>query len=267
MAAAASFPTAEGLRAQIALAKRELEEKTAHTAQLDSELAQANERQSLRRELDRYKKRIALREDINLDKRVERDMIDRDMCGDHLPQGPYLLPGNNAKLGIQDDSGQMSKSDGHVMTCSKIVSKGEYTWRIEGLSWLENTLRQNGLCFCSSEPFSVAGETFNFVYNPSGGKVSLASQIHQEQRGSLAIVHEDDDGITFRYRILVKRRGGDFVQWGATGDECHPNTDTCGWAFGPDVELVDSYSAHRSAGIFGMSHKDLLTSEWVDGTP
>lgn len=62
----------------------------------------------------------------------------------------------------------------------------------------------------------ATGETFAFVYNPSGGKVSLTAE---EQHGSLAIIHEDDDGITFRYRVLIKKRGGDYVQWGETGDE------------------------------------------------
>jgi len=257
--------TAEGLRAQIQAAKRELEEKTTLTQQLDSELQKANERQSLRRDLDRIKKRIALREDINLDKKVERDMIDRDMCGDHLPQGGYNVhvPGQNKYSQSDDASSTFAKNEGQVMNCSEIVAKGEYVWRIEGLSWLENTLKQNGLCYASSEPFTVGGETFAFVYNPSGGKVSLTAE---EQHGSLAIIHEDDDGITFRYRIFIKKKGGDFVQWGETGDECHPTTDTCGWAFGPDVYQQDGWSRYpnRKPGIFGLTHKQLLNSDWVE---
>ncbi|CAK9070854.1 unnamed protein product [Durusdinium trenchii] len=254
-----------GLRAQIQAAKRELEEKTTLTQQLDSELQKANERQSLRRDLDRIKKRIALREDINLDKKVERDMIDRDMCGDHLPQGGYNVhvPGQNKYSQSDDASSTFAKNEGQVMNCSEIVAKGEYVWRIEGLSWLENTLKQNGLCYASSEPFTVGGETFAFVYNPSGGKVSLTAE---EQHGSLAIIHEDDDGITFRYRIFIKKKGGDFVQWGETGDECHPTTDTCGWAFGPDVYQQDGWSRYpnRKPGIFGLTHKQLLNSDWVE---
>ncbi|CAJ1454298.1 unnamed protein product [Effrenium voratum] len=151
---------------------------------------------------------------------------------------------------------------GQVMNCSEIVARGEYVWKIEGLSWLQNTLKQNGLCYASSEPFTVGGETFAFVYNPSAGKVSLTAE---EQHGSLAIIHEDDDGITFRYRIFIKRRGGDFLQWGDTGDECHPTTDTCGWAFGPDVQQQDPCRyVPRQTGIFGLTHKQLLDSEWVE---
>lgn len=253
--------TAEGLKGQIAAAKRELEEKTTLTQQLDSELQKANERQCLRRDLDRIKKRIALREDINLDKKVERDMIDRDMCGDHLPQGGYHIPGANKICTGDDGAASFAKNEGQVMNCSEIVAKGEYVWRIEGLSWLENTLKQNGLCYASSEPFTVGGETFAFVYNPSGGKVSLTAE---EQHGSLAIIHEDDDGITFRYRIFIKKKGGEFVQWGNTGDECHPTTDTCGWAFGPDVYQQDWGHRSNKVGIFGLSHKQLLSSEWVE---
>jgi len=231
------------------------------TLQLDSELQKANERQSLRRDLDRIKKRIQLREDINLDKKVERDMIDRDMCGDHLPQGGYHVPGANKICHGDDGAASFAKNEGQVMNCSEIVAKGEYVWRIEGLSWLENTLKQNGLCYASSEPFTVGGETFAFVYNPSGGKVSLTAE---EQHGSLAIIHEDDDGITFRYRIFIKKKHGEFVQWGSTGDECHPTTDTCGWAFGPDVYQQDCWHRGIKIGIFGLTHKQLLASDWVE---
>lgn len=253
--------TAEGLKAQIQAAKRALEEKTNLTVELDAELHKANERQRLRRDLDRIRRRIALREDINLDKKVERDMIDRDMCGDHLPQGAYHLPGATKICHPDDGAGSLAKNDGHVMKCSEIVATGEYVWRIEGLSWLENTLKQNGLCHASSEPFTVGGERFAFVYNPSGGKVSLTEE---EQHGSLAIIHEGEDGVTFRYRIFIKKKGGEYMQWGSTGDECHPTAETCGLAFGPDVYQKDCWHRGIKVGIFGLTHQQLLSSEWVE---
>jgi speckle-type POZ protein len=55
------------------------------------------------------------------------------------------------------------------------------------------------------------------------------------------------------------------VQWGPIGNECHPGADVSGQAFGPDV-----HPSHGSSGlpvpplgIFGLSHEQLLESEWV----
>lgn len=65
--------------------------------------------------------------------------------------------------------------------------------------------------------------------------------------------------------MFIKRADGNFIQWGSTGDECHPEHNTEGWAFGPDVQSVDSLSTRpvKPIGIFGLSHRELLRSEWV----
>lgn len=65
-------------------------------------------------------------EDINLDKKVERDMIDRDMCGDHLPQGGNYHPLGSTKTSQDDVSSTFAKNEGQAMNCSEIVAKGEY---------------------------------------------------------------------------------------------------------------------------------------------
>jgi speckle-type POZ protein len=85
-------------------------------------------------------------------------------------------------------------------------------------------------------------------------------------KGSLAIKHRDDVGVTFRYKIYIKRAGGDFIQWGADGNECHPDVDTSEWVFGPDVCPANPTRSTwpPPIGIFGLSHADLLLSEWVE---
>ena len=84
--------------------------------------------------------------------------------------------------------------------------------------------------------------------------------------GTLAILHstsstDDDEGVSFRYRIFIRNKRGDFVQWGETGDVC---SVFCGEAddtqFGPDVPSEGSASPQ---GIFGLSHEALVKSDWV----
>jgi speckle-type POZ protein len=88
----------------------------------------------------------------------------------------------------------------------------------------------------------------------------------EPQTGSLAIRHLNDTGITFKYKIFIKRAGGEFVQWGATGHECHPDWNEPFKAFGPDVQFVLNSSAQPvyPLGIFGLTHRALLQSEWIE---
>jgi len=47
----------------------------------------------------------------------------------------------------------------------------------------------------------------------------------ESQVGSLALRHQDEEGIILRYKMLIKRAGGDFVQWGTEKNECLPYCD------------------------------------------
>lgn len=49
------------------------------------------------------------------------------------------------------------------------------------------------------------------VYHPRSGEIG-----DENQRGSLAIIHNESGGITFRHQFWIKRSDGEFVQWGAT---------------------------------------------------
>ena len=84
------------------------------------------------------------------------------------------------------------------------------------------------------------------------------------RRGSLCLVHQDEGGITFRYRALIKNAAGTFVQWGPEGDVCYPAENTCGRVFGPDVYFTEnSDETTAQGGIFGLTHEQLLKSDFV----
>lgn len=254
--------TADGLRAQIAAAQQVLSDRTSLTSQLDAEIAEANERFHLRRELKRVQKQIVEREDVNERKRQCRVWIDNDMDIAHMPDDSDDDEGVSRRQS-RPEQASLAKCCEEIVSCSEVVAKGEYVWTIKGLSWLVSTLEQNGECCAKSDMFSVGGEDFFFVYHPKAGRIGSRGV----QKGSLAIKHHSShgDGITFRYKICILGSGGDYVQWGNGGDECHPDENTYGWVFGPDVQIVDRCTGEHSesVGIFGLSHTDLLASEWV----
>jgi hypothetical protein len=73
-------------------------------------------------------------------------------------------------------------------------------------------------------------------------------------------------GVIFRYKMFIKRAGGEFVQWGAEGKECHPEENAWCMAFGPDVQDAreEGVEPERPLGIFGLTHDALVRSEWVE---
>ena len=81
----------------------------------------------------------------------------------------------------------------------------------------------------------------------------MAQSSHQ--KGSLVLVCEAGNDIAFRHRLFVKARDGAFVQWGETGHE-YKSKDSYFLACGPD-------NAGQPAGIFGLSHKQLVQSAWL----
>lgn len=252
--------TAEELTAQIAAAQRELQEKKRQKQRFLDEVVQANERQRLRRALERVQAEVGACEGENRFLQAQRAHIDRDVFfGDHLPEDEHVSARPNAgKAAALMASG---KTEGQVMNCEDAITKGEFTWKIEGVSWLEHTLKQTSDDeFLESEIFTIGGESFVVAYHPKGGS------FNSSQRGSLAIIHWGDEGITFRYRVFIKR-GADFIQWGETGDECHPDSAKPGRAFGPDVQSVklSSRASTKPIGIFGLTHKELVQSEYVSG--
>eukprot|EP00434_Breviolum_minutum_P036108 symbB.v1.2.031980.t1/scaffold3775.1/size50518/5 len=236
--------TAADLHNQIAAAKKQLEEKKAHTQFLREESTRAEERQKLRRQLEEVQKHISHQESINSGERNYRRLLDADALGNTPSDGSKLYEPPPARFN--------PGSNGELVHCAEVVAKGDYEWRIDGMSWLVNTLES-----CS---FIVGGEEFTLQYNPKCGDVGDLGG----QRGSLCLVHQDEGGITFRYRALIKNAAGAYVQWGQEANECYPAESTCGRAFGPDVYFTEDVPESMArVGIFGMTHEQLLKSDWV----
>jgi len=134
---------------------------------------------------------------------------------------------------------------GESIQTSEVVSV-EYVWRIGQMSWLHDTLEHCTEDYLASEHIERGESSLQFEYNPDGG-----------DNGTLAIYHFDSpDGLTFRYKIFVRQKGGEFRLWGA-GHKCDGEDGTY---FGPDVP---GDGGATPQGIFGLSHKALCESEWV----
>lgn len=243
----------DALRVQIAAAKRELQDERALESQLHRNIDQANERQRLRRDLENIQRQIQCQRSCNRWSREQEADIDKDLDGDHMPtdQRKHLVNSNRTQGG--------TNVAGSIVNCSNAVIKGEYIWKIEGVSWLKNTLNQMDETYAESDRFFIGPHCFFFVYHPKRGVI--ADRDGQEQRGSLAIIHDSNGGITFRYKMSIKNSCGDFVQWGEMGNASYPDPDTEGWAFGPDVQFAPA----TPEGVFGLGHADLLKSGFVVG--
>ena len=153
----------------------------------------------------------------------------------------------------------MRASGANSTKCARNIARGEYVWRITGFSWLKRMIDQNNYedddqqNFVASQQFHLGAEKFVFRYNPWAG------ELREGYNGSLAIVPITDSRILLRYRIYVKARSGKILQWGETRDVVHEYVVA---AYGPDVHWPGR--APESLGIFGLSHEELLQSEWVE---
>ena len=193
-----------------------------------------------------------MKESINSGERNYRRLLDADAVGN--------TPSDGAKSAEPPPTRLHHTSNGESVHCAEAVAKGDYEWQINGMSWLVNVLHQNECVALESCAFIVGGEEFILQYNPKCGNVgSLGTQ-----RGSLCLVHQDEGGITFRYRILIKNAAGTYVQWGPEGNVCCPAENTYGRAFGPDVYFIESSDETTPpGGVFGLTHEELTKSDFV----
>ena len=235
--------SAEELRAEIEATRRRAEAEEAKLPELEGEIDQAWERQRLRGELHARQRRLGLAEDRNDVAIQVRGFIDSDEVQSHL------LPSRPEQPVMHASGGGSAKFD-------DMVAKGEYVWRIEGFSWVPCALKQKVVAYWDppyvDAGFFLGNQSILFSYSP------WAHWLCDQHHGSLAIVLDTQEQVALRYRIYVKARDGQFVQWGETRDVVHCR-DRC--AYGPDVH----WPGHppSSLGIFGLSHEELLQSEWV----
>ncbi|CAE7639816.1 BPM1, partial [Symbiodinium sp. CCMP2456] len=149
----------------------------------------------------------------------------------------------------------MQASGGESTKFDHMVAKGEYVWRIEGFSWVPCALEQDmaadwGCHWVQADTaFRLGDQTFNFRY-------SCENKACNGYRGPLAIVFCSKERIALRYGIYVRARNGEFVQWSQTSKVIHHGDRH--W------DRHGAYGPADSRGIFGLSHEELLQSEWVE---
>jgi len=249
--------TAVELREQIAQARRDMEEAQRQDRLLTDECVQAQQRQDLRRELDSIRSDVSFQKFKNSQTQRRRQAIDADVTGQHPSNGrPSTEPSQQPQPPVT-----RVKNDG-MLDVTSSISKGEYIWRLQGMSWLENAMAEHGEELVCSDDFHVGPSFFDLVYTPKRGPLEEVNN----KVFSLAIRHVQAVGIIFRYKIFILKAGGDFVQWGEERNECHPTWFEHGKAFGPDLQESPGHGSQPAhpLGIFGCTHEGLVKSEWVE---
>ena len=257
MSADPTLMSAEELRAEIEATRRHAQAEEARFDQILAENEQAKERQRLREELREARDRLQYTWERNDSAMADRRAIDDDelrVAPQYQPVCPFKKPP------------VMQANGGGITNFGDMVARGTYTWRIEGFSWVPCAVEQIRLegftppfvTFVHSHPdFNFGNQEFQFRYSP------WAHYLCDQHHGSLAIVPRTRDGvIALRYRIFVKAQSGEFVQWGQTRDVVHDGDSGRTCAYGPDVHWPDDPPC--SLGIFGLSHEELLESQWVE---
>ena len=231
--------SADDLRAEIEATRRRAEAEEARLAEFQALTEQAEERFRLREELDAMRKRE--------DAAKLRNSHEAWALIDIEEEGPQFEP----QRGPPPQPPVMQKCGGTGTKFDNLVAKTEHVWRIEGFSWVPCVLEQLRQNVATSGDV-LSDMSIRFHYSPR------ASYLCDQHHGSLAIVVTTNERIAIRYRIYIKARDGEFVQWGETRDVVHWSETA---AYGPDVHWPGH--APASVGIFGLSHQELLQSEWV----
>ncbi|CAE7607033.1 BPM2 [Symbiodinium sp. CCMP2592] len=235
--------SSEELRAAIDVQQRQKEANEARRRELEGETQKASERRELRKRLHSMTVLRELSErDIAVEaakrRRIDHDEQEADSTCDlpHRVQPVDVSVGSRFKL-------------------ADLVHKAEYVWRIEGFSWMKCGLEQGPDPNVTTR-FLLGDEIITFHYSPWPHRL-----LREQHHGSLAIVLYTKNRIALRYRICAKARNGEFVQWGEKRDVVHEGYGKELCAYGPDVHSPGDQPA--SLGIFGLSHEELLQSEWV----
>ena len=245
---------ANALHAQIAEVSQELQAEHARTLEAFAQTRQATERQRLRRELESVRRTLKRKQESTECERRYRQRVDADLCGTYV-HGTYVHEVDGASK-KQDHSFIHNFSGRGSTQCSQQVAHGEYIWTVTGMSWLNDALWATDEGDTPSSVFQVGHSMFVLVYCPDAGSSGR----------SLAIEHlpaeSPDFDFSLRYSIYIRARDGAFVQWGETG---HFRYDTGvpfaerNFLFGPEMHM----QGQRPLGIFGLTHEQLLQSEWV----
>ena len=252
--------TAAAIEAQIAEAQQLLEQRREENRLAQEKTVAADERQRLRRELDRINALVDNEvEEIRYEERFHQD-IDNDVDGSYLPDEPPHSP-HSTTLATTALESTTHASNRQTVSCSDAVCSGEMEWKIVGMSWLSSTLKQGKHDMAECNLFKVGEEKFDLLFDPD--RLLVHTRNGKEWKSSLSVRHLSKAPITFRHAFFIKRADGEFVQWGESREESQTK-ETHFWYYGPDC--VRHHEPHTfAAGIFGLDHEALLRSEWVVG--
>mmetsp|Transcript_49627 Transcript_49627/g.89147 ORF Transcript_49627/g.89147 Transcript_49627/m.89147 type:complete len:524 (-) Transcript_49627:50-1621(-) len=259
--------TAAAIRAELEQVNASIARETQTLSQLSGDVEEANERQRLRRELDAKKKSLAHMQNESSRFRRMRMNRDEDVSGPHMPNLPSQGSrdqGSYQTLDFRRGGRSQKKVE---IDCKQAVSTGTLEWKITGMSWLKETLDQADEPIAWSPECMTAGNVELTAYYCPFPDVDIVSangeECHVTLGGSVNILNLGrchDDKTVIRYRFYILHRDGHYVQWGEEGQVCGANEDLEDLVFGPDV----TSTSQTASGVFGLQHKELLQSEWVN---
>ena len=199
--------TADAICAAIAAEQRSLDQGAREEAASDAHIKEAEERRKLRRQLNKLRQlRGAQSLRTSLNKAIVESLDNDDSEG---PQAGIEARGSGCELGECQ------------MSCSEDVVRKEHLWKIEGMSWLTTALDDMNRDFVSTPgkyTIAATGDEVDFVYHPCSGVVDCMDDGYGDYCASLAMRFWRDTCSTLRYRVFIRRRDGEFVQWGSQGD-------------------------------------------------
>uniref|UniRef100_A0A7S3TPP1 BTB domain-containing protein n=1 Tax=Emiliania huxleyi TaxID=2903 RepID=A0A7S3TPP1_EMIHU len=228
-------------------------------ATADNEVAEARERQRLRRELEKERyANAAVRGEV-LSLRGQRRTIDNDLA-ENMPGAPRPTEQKRPP-----SSSALAKS---TVTYASNVAKHEFVWEVQGLSWLEQQLTQEGRECTNSNIFQVdptdGYSTYMLVFSPRGGSLEHEADDDYQvfdsiPRGTLALIRRADDyGTNLCYRFFVRDASLEFQPLGEATRVAVPARE------GDEPACFVGGPLHSdSKGLFGLSFDELLGSEWV----
>jgi len=241
--------TSEAIRAEIEEEKSKLAQQHQVEKELKAQKEGALETQLLRRQLDEAREHCRISRNRIQTEKFYIQGINEDRYGLYTPAH---LATSGTRLTPKDSTQQPSV--GSEMSCTEGIVKREYVWKIQGLAWLKEALSTTDEpeYAVTKDTFLVGPAEFDFVYHPGRGRLnSDVGDFH----ASLAIECLNDENASFRHKVFIQRNDSEFVQWGSEG-RCDRVIE--GLVAGPDVT-----STGVATGIFGLSHEELLQSEWV----
>ena len=172
----------------------------------------------------------------------------------HVIEGDIRSSNSSSKTGSEKPS-RRSSAESSQTWCSRDVYECEHVWEIAGISWLKGVLFQGKNEDVVGKIFCCGDAKFRFRYHPRGLGNGTGWQF------SLALermLSSTNASVVFRWKILIQRSDGEFIEWGAGFEMGPEETYTF---FGPDV--VEGAHGGVARGIFGLRYKELLESEWV----